>query len=146
MSFTSNIQFPFLTNLEQYSVDFSDLSELVPKLDMFGFCIIKNVLNITEILDAKTNIGDDILELFDLNLITNDTNLTTEFESYKSMSRDKIIDEWKISQSHFIDKHCLRQGRFSWNLRLSSKIKSIFAAVYGCEDLVGGLVLVIGDK
>ena len=103
MSFTSNVQFPFLTNLEQYSVNFSDLSELVPKLDVFGFCIIKNVLNITEILDAKTNIGDDILELFDLNLITNDTNLTTEFERYKSMSRDKIIDEWKISQSHFID-------------------------------------------
>lgn len=139
ISFTSNTQFPFLTNLEQHSIDFSKLSELVPKLDEYGFCIIKNVINIDEIFDAKKDIGDDILELLDPNLILSDINLSNEFQLYKNMSRDKIIDEWKISESHFIDKHCLPQGRFVWKLRLSSKIRSIFASVYGSDDLVGGL-------
>ena len=140
MSITSCIQFPFLTNSEQYSIDFSTrLSELLSKLDEYGFCIIKNVFNATDILEAKANIGDDILELFDLNNIMNDSNITNEYDKYKNMSKDKIIDEWKISQNNFIDRHCLPQGRFSWQIRLSSKIRSIFETIYGNNDLVGGM-------
>lgn len=69
----------------------------------------------------------------------NDINLTHEYEKYLRMPKDKIIDEWKISGQNFIDKHCLPQGSFASNIRLSSKIRVIFETIYSEKDLVVGL-------
>jgi len=151
ISITTSIQFPFLNNLNEYSIDFSQLNsdQLLNILDEQGFCIIKNVCTIDEISESKQNIGDDFFELFDMNMISNNEDLLKEYQKFCNMRKDEIIDNWKVFKDYFINKHGLPQGRFAWNLRLNPKIRSIYEKIYNTTDLVTGMDSIffsIGDN
>ena len=93
---TITSQFPFFNSIEfdAVSVPMSSYEDCRGVLDKFGFVVVLDVLEATEILEASANIREDLLEVCDTDACSIDSTVKEAFEIFSTADTREAAKYW----------------------------------------------------
>jgi hypothetical protein len=104
--------------------DISETADWMAHLDEHGYCVIAQVADAEAVEKAKSLMWD-FLENAPGSKVKRDDSLTWG-----------TCDWLPSSQNGILGSHGFGQSEFCWHTRLLPAVKQIFAAIWGCDDLI----------
>ena len=119
--------------------------------DEFGFCVVHNVLNASEVLSAEAAWGKDLHSVVDCSSSREQARAQPHFalvdglcSSLETCEEAQIPSNFLCEKTKDFNRHCLPHGGFAWALRANANVRRVYEVLYRCrpEDLVVGLDMV----
>lgn len=135
---------PFLEPelLNQVTTNYENFRNNIKQiLDVYGFVIINNILNVDEICDGCDLLFVDLINCVDIEKI----NSMEDDEKHGLLNTLKIVKKKHIfpqkslpglTGKGFLSTHGLPQGEFAWKMRTNQKCREIYEFLHNTNDLV----------
>ena len=142
---TRAVLFPMLrpVEMQQFQIDDSEIQvKLKPIIEMYGFCVIANVLDPDEVIAYEACWGDDLLSVTDLGKAraSNSPGVIAMCDHLEYCNRSQVPSIYPTrANGKDYSCHSLAHGKLAWMVRLNKRVKHVYQTLYPDEDLCVGM-------